>query len=430
MGANGENPNKILNNENEAYWTLAWSPASQRLAYVKSAGSGVSIETVPLDGGPPSVVLSDPKLWRGLSPLIWMPDGRIIFNSIDASASYFGNLWEIMTDPQTGQPSGKPTRITNWDGVQPNLLSVSRDGRRLVVVKSHARNDVYVGELKDGGTLLASPTRLTVSESADYPSGWMPDSKTILFQSNRTGRYQIFRQQLEQDTAEPVIQGPDDETDAELSPDGRWILYWSWAHGGGDPPPTTKRLMRYPASGGSPEPVLEAPSDAATDFHCPSRPASSCVLSRWEQGELIFYALDPAQGRGKDLARTELGMPAVLDWSISPDGSRVAIASRDQLREQVRILDLRKNTERNLQLPQGWFIFRLNWAANDNTLFAAALHTTRFLIARIDLDGKTHVLLDRGRNQFPNAPCASPDGRHLAFGQQTWEDNAWLLENF
>ena len=183
-----------------------------------------------------------------------------------------------MTDPRTGKPSGRATKITNWDGVAPYSPTVSRDANRLAVVKPHARDDVYVGELKDGGTRLASPKRLTVSESEDYPSGWMRDSKTILFSSNRSGRKQIFRQRMEQDTAEPLIRGPDDEGGAELSPDGRWILYWSTAPGR-DSPPTTKRLMRFPVLGGSPEQVLEARMDDTDYFDCPVRPASSCVFA-------------------------------------------------------------------------------------------------------------------------------------------------------
>src|SRR5580704_11821398 len=158
------------------------------------------------------------------------------------------NLWEIMADPRTGKPSGTATKLTNWDVLFVWAENVSKDSNRLAVVKVHIRHDVYVGELKDRGTRLASPTRLTVSESQDNPSGWLHDSKTILFSSDRTGRMQVFRQQLEQDTAESLIRGPDDEGGAELSPDGRWILYWSSAPGR-DSPPTTARLMRFPVWG-------------------------------------------------------------------------------------------------------------------------------------------------------------------------------------
>jgi Tol biopolymer transport system component len=344
-------------------------------------------------------------------------------------AHHGDNLWGIMADPRTGKPSGTATKLTNWDELFVWAENVSKDSNRLAVVKVHIRHDVYVGELKDRGTRLASPTRLTVSESQDNPSGWLRDSKTILFSSDRTGRMQVFRQQLEQDTAESLIRGPDDEGGAELSPDGRWILYWSSAPGR-DSPPTTARLMRFPVWGGSPEEVLEARIGGTDDFDCPVRPASSCVFSHWEQGQLIFYVLDPVHGRGKELARTKLGPSTYVKWRVSPEGLRIAVTSLDQLHEQVRIIDFQNGTERNLQLPHGWTIWSLGWAANGDALFTTGLSTTGYFIARIELDGKTRVLLNRGRSQWLGLLCPSPDGRHLVFSQGTFDSNVWLLENF
>jgi eukaryotic-like serine/threonine-protein kinase len=437
MGADGENPHRILTGENATYNDLAWSPTGQRLGYTRAASqTGGSIETVSLDGGPPSVVISDPQLYEGDGPgLVWARDGHMIFVKWEARfAPYDGwmykgdNLWEIMTDPQTGKPSGSATKITNWDGAVTWSLTVSRNANHLVVVNTHARDNVYVGELKDGGTRLASPTRLTVSETQDHPSGWMRDSNTILFSSNRTGRMQVFKQEMEQDTVEPLIRGPDDEGGAELSPDGRWILYWS-TKSDKDKQPTTGRLMRFPVLGGPPEQVLEARMDENVSFNCPIPPASSCVFSHWEQGQQIFYALDPVQGRGRELARTKLGPSMRLDWRVSPEGSDIAVASVDQLREQVRIIDVRSGTERNLHLPHGWLIWGLSWTSDGKALFATGL-SKEYFMARVELDGKTRVLLNRGRSQWLGSLCASPDGRHLAFSQRAFASNAWLLENF
>ncbi len=429
MGANGDSPNKVLTSENEQHWALAWSPTGHRLAYLKPAasGGGGTIESVSLNGGPPSVVISDPLLSiSDVDAMLWEGDGGMIF-SMDEKSGGARNLWEIMVDPETGKPSGNRRQITHWEASIAGLPSISRDGRRLVVPKIHIRDDVYLGELKELGTRIDPPRRLTVSESVDIVSGWTRDSKAVLFSSDRTGKNQIFRQRLEQDTAEPLIEGPDDKFDAKLSVDGAWVLYLSMPRGGGTSP---QRLMRFPISAGSPEQVAEIAADATGDFDCPIRPQSSCVLSRWEKGDLIFDALDPVQGRGKELVRTKLGYPASLSWSVSPDGSRIAIQSYDQLRDQVRILDFKKGAERNLQIPHDWGLFNLSWTADGNALFAAAQSGTDFLIVRIELDGKTRVLLNRGRNNYLNQPLPSPDSRYLAFTQQTWETNAWLLENF
>lgn len=153
-----------------------------------------------------------------------------------------------MIDPLDGGPSAKAAKITNWDGLFTYSPTISQNANRLAVMKTHIRENIYVGELEDGGTRLAFPKRLTVSESLDFSSGWMRDGKTILFDSNRTGRSQVFRQQLGQDTPERLMMGPDDEGDAELSPDGLWILYWSSTRDG-DSPAVVKRLMRFPAGG-------------------------------------------------------------------------------------------------------------------------------------------------------------------------------------
>jgi serine/threonine protein kinase len=429
MGADGENPHRVLTDENAVFEGLAWSPNMQRLAYLANRESPPvwNIETISLKGGPPTVVISDSQ--RKLS-LLWEGNGRMIFDRYEGSPSNFkANLWTIKTNPQTGAGAGTATQLTNWDQIMPYSPTVSRDGTRLAVVKVHVRDDVSFAELQDAGTRLASPTRLTLSESQDFPGGWTPGSNSILFASNRTGRSQIFRQRLEQDNAEPVIEGPDDQRQPEVSPDGRWILYWSSPYAIGGAPPANARLMRLPVSGGSPELVLEAGVGTGLDFHCPVRPVSACVLSRWEEGQLIFSSLDPVGGQGKELARTKLGMPAYLDWSIASDGSTIAISSQDQLREKIRVLYLQNSSERDIPLPRGWLIWNVNWSADGKGLFAAA-QTTGYFIARVELDGKTRVLLNRGRVHWLSYPRASPDGRFLAFSQRTFESNAWLLENF
>jgi serine/threonine protein kinase/Tol biopolymer transport system component len=434
MGADGENPKRILGSQNEVYSAPAWSPTGHRFAYLKAKANGSerSIETVSTEGGPPSLVFSDPGIFvETRPPLLWAPDGRLFFNlhEDEASVSDSNDLWRITADPQSGQPSGMPARVTNWHGPAAFSPSISRDGSRLAVAKVQPRTDVYLAGLKEEGMHLNLPTRLTVSESNDSPTGWTHDSKTVLFSSNRTGRLQIFEQQAGEDTAKSVIQGPDDEDAAELSPDGTWIVYWSFVHGRRKF--ATERVMRFPVSGGSPQQIMQLPPDSTTWIHCPYHAGSSCVLSRWEQGQLIFYAFDPVRGQGKELARTKLEMPAYLRWNVSPDGVRIGVASTDQLRGQVRILDPRGSTEKNIQLPQGWSIFDVSWAAVGDALFADGRSPSgAYVIARIEPDGQTRILLDRGRNDPMLALRSSPDGDRLAFGQWTQESNAWLLENF
>ena len=74
----------------------------------------------------------------------------------------------------------------------------------------------------------------------------------------------------------------------------------------------------------------------------------------------------------KSSVEQRLGPSADLDWSVSPEGLRVAVSSWNQINEKVRILDLRNGRERNLQLLHGRYILNLSWAAHGNSLSAAA----------------------------------------------------------
>ncbi len=435
MGSNGENLRKLLSGEKDDWYTaLAWSPVGGRLAYIKSKAKGPlggTIETVSLDGGPPSSVLSNPALMAmDGSLLLWVRDGRMMFPMGNASAGENAiSSWEIKVDERTGKPSGELMKSAILDAMP---VSASADGTRLVVIKGHARDDVYVGELRENGATLETPKRLTVSESVDYPSEWTRDGRTIFFDSDRTGRRQIFSQQLDSESAQPLSQGGDRQEQATLTPDGAWIFYWSSPQAPAGSAPTTHQIMRMPASGGSPEKMLEAAAnDSATDFRCPSGQIGSCVLSGWEQGQMIFYVLDPVKGKGRELARTILAQPGGdFDWSISPDGKRIAISTPRLLREQVRVLDLPNGTERTVPLPKGWAIWSITWSANNEFLFLAAQSKDGYFLARLDLDGKFRVLFDRGRNQWLGNVKVSPDGRRLAFAQQSFQSNAWLVENF
>jgi Tol biopolymer transport system component len=426
--ADGGNARKIQDKESDEYKSLAWAPSGQRLAYLKQSENGYrggTIETLSINGGSPSVVVSDPGIlvW---GEMVWLPDGRLVFSSW-GEKGFAGqpNLWAILADSQTGVPLGKPAQMTNWADSDAHRPSASRDGSRLLVGKNRQWNDAYISELKDNGTRLDSPKRLTSDDSGNGGvTGWTRDSGTVLLMSNRAGRFQIYKQRIDEDAPELLVGSPDNLLFAVFSPDAAWVLYWSIAQS----QVASQRLMRVPASGGSPEQVLEAPFDPMIIFGCPSRPSSPCVISREEQGQLIFYALDSLRGQGKEIIRTKLGQDNDLGWSISPDGSHIAIASGAQLREQIRILDLQNGTERNLSLPKGWYIYGLSWAADGKALFAS-VPSTEFLISRIDLDGNTHVLFKRVV-PWIGGPISSPDGRRLAYFEGTVDDNLWLLENF
>jgi len=165
---------------------------------------------------------------------------------------------------------------------------------------------------------------------------------------------------------------------------------------------------------------------------CPQKAASgACVLSAGESNQMVFYALDPEHGPGKELYRTAMGAADLLSWKISPDGSTIAISSSDQLHGKIRFIDLTRQQEHDAALPEGIAVLDLNWTADGKALLAAARQTRsdEYEIVRIELDGKVSQLANFGVHEI-YAIFPSPDGRHLAFSRRTLENNVWLLDNF
>jgi eukaryotic-like serine/threonine-protein kinase len=427
-GPNGENPRKVLGSDSETYCAVAWSPASKRLVYSarKTDQSGGTINTVPLDGHSSNAVFSSDSLrCSSFNRLLWLADGRLIFDQDEPPPVYSVNLWSLWLDPKTGRARGKPEKSTNWFGFVPWYVSASRDGSRIAMTKARDWWDIYVAQLPSGGAQLSPPKRLSTDENFDFPSDWSPDSKAILFDSNRNQRNQIFRQQLDQDSPELLIPGPSDwyVGAGAFSPDGAWILYAAF-----EPDVPTGHLMKVPASGGTPERLLDIEASRMVGFECPRHPATSCVLSRPGNGQLAFYSVDVDHGLGKKLAITKISNASDLYTDVTVDGTRLAISSTDQLPGKIRLIDLAAHWQRDLALPPGAYIETLSWAADGKSLIAAVPQGGSNQIVEIKLDGTIHPLWDTGKHEIDNL-IASPNGRYLAFSYRTLENNVWLLDN-
>jgi Tol biopolymer transport system component len=421
MGSNGEGPHRVLAaNEGERFAELAWSPDARRVAigrFIRGEGGMLlfQVETRTLDGGQATVILWGP--WHGGDfPFCWTADGRIVYSLRElAPNEKDSNLWSIGTDLETAQASGNLQRITNWAGFFLRDLSAKADGKRLAFLKERSHTDIYVGELEAKGTRLKAPRRLTLDDWSHWPKAWTHDSKTVLYDSDRNGKmWDIYKQGLEDRTAEMMVMGPERKSGACLTADGAWLLYWASSQ------TEANRLMRVSSSGGPPQLVLVPRGDAVV--RCPSLPAASCVLSEADQKQFVFSLLDPVKGKGSELAR--IGRDAFasdLEWDISPDGSQAISV----VKGHIRILALKDRATRDVSV-EGWSRFGgVVWSADGGSLLATS-ESPRSALLRVDLGGRAYILWDAE----VGAVVPSPDGRHLALAGRTTDSNAWMIENF
>jgi len=70
-------------------------------------------------------------------------------------------------------------------------------------------------------------------------------------------------------------------------------------------------------------------------------------------------------------------------------------------------------------------------AGHDNAMdFLRRCRRPTIKLSKLVSVGKTSALLDHARDEWLGNITASADGLHLAFNQQTFEANVWLLEEF
>ena len=103
-------------------------------------------------------------------------------------------------------------------------LTVSANGKRAAFLRSDMEDQVFIAEFDKNKRRLSAPFRLTLDENVNFPYAWTPDSKSVLFTSNRNGTWKIFKQPIDQATAELVVEGRSVFL-PRLNADGSEVLY-------------------------------------------------------------------------------------------------------------------------------------------------------------------------------------------------------------
>ncbi len=409
---------------------VAWSPDGSRIAYLKIHqvfdAFECAIEDRDLQGGPAVVVLTGANLCENPQGFWWAPDGRLIFSLAEPFPNgNDSNLWEVKLDPRTGKLEDKPTRITNWVGFSFASPTGTADGKRLTFLKSNFHSSVYIAELEAGGTKLTTPRRLTLDERNDWPTAWTSDSKAVLFWSDRNGPNQIFKQSIDQEVAETVAAGPEEDWLPRVSPDGMSIFYLA-SHQIED---NSQRLMRARTSGGSPQPVMEVPRFG--NYACPRPPSDVCFVGQVseDQKKLIFSTFDPLQGKAREVLTLDVHPGGLYNWMPSPDGSRIVFADYNPLEGRIRLLSLKGEPERDI-VVRGWAGFNsVDWAADGKSVFVSSQSPTSSTLLHVDPQGHATPLWDQ-RGAWKTWAIAAPNGRELAIMGMTSSSNVWIIENF
>jgi Tol biopolymer transport system component len=452
--SDGRNQKRIVDGGWDGFGAVAWAPNGKAFACVRTIRnqrperSPKQIEVYDVASGRSKVILSDPMLGDHIAR---MTNGRLFYSLEEPGPNQSDqNLWSLQLEDESWRVSGPPTKITNDRGFVAGI-SVADDGKRMTLLRRTSQADVYVAEVDVQRKRLDMPRRLTLDDRADWPNAWTPDSKSVLFRSDRDGPVQIFKQNVMEAQPELLVNGNENNIAGgpRLTSDGLSVLYTVNAKPGTyanlrpsrDPiaggPSHSLRLMRVPVTGGTSQFVLEEPG--ITNFQCAAHPSNLCIYGQLEPNFPYhkFFIFDPERGKAKEILVGRMKNEDGLNfWTLSPDGKHIVTAKSQNPYEQpaLRIFDVDTGQERQIPIPDIRLIYGMDWAADSKTVWLGAFMSrgawgTRSGIVNVALTGKIWVALKSLNPEIWYA-IPSADGRRLALMGLTQNSNIWLLENF
>jgi Tol biopolymer transport system component/predicted Ser/Thr protein kinase len=304
----------------------AVSRDGKRIAYA-ALEVAFNVEAMPFDAeagrpiGPPRPLTAGRKVIYFFDA---SPDGRSVV--FDARTGVSSSIWRVAE----GRP---PVQLTSDPAFEDMRPKYAPDGRSISFARRAAKQPDAVADLwlmSDDG---ANPRRFL--EGAGGVSGgisWLPDSRRFVYHSPEDRQFHLF--DLESKAPRKLTDEPGTLTVANVSPDGRWLVYQSTQTENGN-----VDVRAIPIEGGPSRVVASTPRQ---DYHPFVSPSGRWLYFQPDHKNL-YRVPGPAQGWRAAAPQKVTALPEsglmLEDPQLAQDG-RQLLYSRGRLAADLWVVEL------------------------------------------------------------------------------------------
>ena len=199
-------------------WPM-WAPDGRALFYMSDRNGAENIWRVPLGGGSEAAVTR-------------FTDGRVLWPSLAANGRLLAferdfGIWTL--DPASGQATPLAIELSGairgpqakYENLSHGFsqIALSPDGKKLTLI---AHGEVFATDAAKGG----HARRLTRTAAAEYDLAWAPDSRRLVYGSERDGHGHLYLYDFASGKESALAAGDaGEDTAPRFSPDGKQLAF-------------------------------------------------------------------------------------------------------------------------------------------------------------------------------------------------------------
>ena len=386
-----------------------WSPDGRNIAFVRRTAKGAGVFLTPALGGPERELLSN--IWVGSSDteygrLSWSPDGK--FLALAAGADLTQRRLHIYLLSLDSLEKHQLTASTDdtWGDRSP---AFSPDGQTLAFVRGY--RDIYLVPVAGG-----EPARLLLDERLVLGVAWTPEGRDIIFSSNRTGNFSLWKISVSGGKPEQLTPSGDQVSLLTIAHQGNRLAYTQSI--------SDSNIWRIETPGTTGKPnspvrlIASTRQDANPKY---SADGKRIAFRSSRSGNPEIWGCD---SDGLNLVQlTSFNGPNVGSPRWSPDGRQIAFDSRAEGNVDIYVVGTGGGKPRRLTVEPADDI-QASWSHDGKWIYFGSNRSRENQIWKVPAEGGQAVQVTK---QGGLEAYESPDGQFLYYTKGSNDLGIWRM---